>query len=98
MSTPITNPSPKRRFMASAQNVTSHRDMIATREFERGSDFAMLQYQWTVNAGMTDTQSALAAAYKLQGANEFLQTMKLLGETPRMPAPVIDQQNLDHKV
>ena len=90
----ITNPSPKQRFMESAQSVSAHRDMIASRAFERGADFALMEYTTQLELKVSNMNDAASTGLKIQGALEFLQTLRMLGETPRLPAKVSLSDNL----
>lgn len=68
---------PKARFQLSRDNVTKHRDMVDTREFERGADFAMAEY--VAEASVRETNPAVLGM-KIVGAQEFLKCFKMLGE------------------
>lgn len=75
--------------MQSSVRISEHRAMVSSDTFERSTDSAMLQYQSLVAGQVANGNDAIAAGFKLQGALEFLQTLKLLAETPRMPTPVV---------
>ncbi len=95
----ITNPTPKARFQESGQNVSNHRDLIGSREFERATDFALLEYQRQLSMqDISNLNTAAAAHIKMLGAMEFLQVLRNLSEAPTVPrmAPLTD--NLDHKI
>lgn len=94
-STPITNPTPKARFQESGDNISKHRDMIGSKEFQRGCDSALLQYQAVLGLRTTDMATAAANQFKLLGAQEFLQELRLLAEMPVRSAPVLNKE-LDH--
>lgn len=98
MAAPVVNPSPKTRFMQSPQVVSAHRDMIATNTFQIGCDFAMLEYQ-TRLALITpaDFNTYAASGMKMQGALEFLQILRMLGETPKLPVVTTPGDNLSHR-
>lgn len=81
----------------SNDSVSKHRDMVGSREFERGTDFALLQYAGLLSTQIKDGESAMAAGYKLQAAVEFYQTLKLLAETPKAPPLTVVNDNLDHR-
>lgn len=81
-SNPITNPTPKQRFQESGENISRHRDLIATKEFVRGCDFALLQYQAELALRTADATNAASNHFKMMGALEFLQTLRLLAEMP----------------
>lgn len=83
--------------MQSGVRISEHRSMVSSDTFERSADSAMLQYQSLVAGQIANGNDAIAAGFKLQGALEFLQTFRLLAETPRMPMPVITD-NLNAKV
>jgi hypothetical protein len=92
------NPSPKARFHESKDNISKHRDLIASREFERAIDFALLEYQRYMAQGPMDSNvnQALAGHYKQMGAVEFVHILKTLAEeAPIPPVRVMDQ--LDHR-
>jgi hypothetical protein len=77
---PSLNPSPKQRFRESADNISRHKSMLETREFERGIDFALMEYQAQLAIRVTDQYTAMSAGLKMQGALEFIQTLKTLTE------------------
>lgn len=64
-----------------------------SREFERGTDFAMLQYCIVLTQNLPDDKAAAAAGYKMAGAMEYLLQVKMLGEVPP-PAPKRTSDNL----
>lgn len=98
---PITNPSAKARFMASPDNITKHREMVDSREFERAIDFGLMQYQQRLAftlADETNSNAAAAAALKMKGAMEFVTELRMLGEAPRpIPTPARGD-NLNHNL
>lgn len=98
MNTPTILLSPKGRFLQSNDNVSRHRAMLESREFERASDFSMVQYCAFIAESVKDANTACSAGFKLQGAFEYANTFRMLGEQPKMPAPVAKNDNLDHKV
>lgn len=87
---------PKARFIQSNVRCSNHRELISGPVFEAGSDTALLQYCAELSNSISDPNTALAAAYRLQGAFQFLMGFKNLSEMPSAPAQV-PQQNLDHK-
>lgn len=95
--TPVANLFPKARFQQSPDNITKHRVMVDSREFERGTDFAFLQYCMLLGASVKTQEAAFSAGLKLAGAVEFLSTLKMLGEVQR-PLAEAQPANLDHKV
>jgi hypothetical protein len=88
------NPSPKTRFMESGLNISNHKKLVDSPEFQVGADYAMLQYQVKVTSQITNPDSAVAAGLKMLGALEFLETLKLLSESPRR-APLVTSDNLN---
>lgn len=93
--TPILNPSPKQRFMQSGTRVSDHRNMVSSDTFERSADAALLQYAGVL-ANATNPNEAMVNGLKLQGAQEFLQTFRLLAETFRAPTATVSD-NLNAK-
>jgi hypothetical protein len=93
---PLLNASPKYRFMQNSRAVSQHRDMIASTVFQHATDFALLQYQTILAQNTKGPDDATLAGLKLRGAHEFLETLTMMAETPRMPAPTI-VEGLDHK-
>lgn len=88
------NPSPKFQFLQSPDNAKKHLDLIASPEFNRGIQFALLQHQHNVATSPIQTPSdAMGHFFKIQGAIEFVQTLRLLAIQPQMPKPV-DRDNL----
>lgn len=87
------NPSPKTRFMQSPDNVSKHKALVDSREFQRGCDFSLLQYQAALSQQPADFQAGAGNYFKLLGAQEFIQTFKLLAESPQLPK-VVDRDNL----
>lgn len=82
MSTPAFNPNPpaKARFQESSDNVSKHQKLIQQPEFQRGLDFARLEYQRQLAEGVNDMNKAAVAGIKLQAVEEFLILLKYLGE------------------
>lgn len=95
---PNVNPTPKQRFLESKDNVSKHRELIGSREFDRAVDTGLAEYQRYLAQGPTDgnVNLALAGHYKQQGAIEFVHILKNLAEQPP-PAPVRTLDQLDHK-
>ena len=83
----LINPTPRARFQVSSDNVSKHRDLVDRNEFQRGADFALLQY----SAELTEKESnPTVIGLKIAGAHEFLKTFRLLSEKPDlkpMPRP-----------
>lgn len=79
------NPTPKARFQLSNDNISKHRDMVDKREFERGADFALLQY----SAELCDKENnPTVVGLKIAGAHEFLKIFRLLSERAELkPLP-----------
>ena len=88
----IVNPTPKMRFMDSNENLSKHRTLVDSKEFQRAEDFAMRQYTIEQMNRVTDANSAAAAGLKLLGAHEFLTTFRLLSEQAKIATirPVTD--------
>jgi hypothetical protein len=55
----------------------------------------MLEYMSQLAQRANDGNTAAAMGLKLQGALEFLQTMKMLGETPRLAPAQRSNDNLN---
>lgn len=88
---PVLNPSPKTRFLSSDQNVGKHRDMVDSNEFQRAADFALMEYQ----AILCQRESNPAVlGMKIMGAQEFLQTLRLLSEKVQVKPAVKIMDNL----
>lgn len=97
MSQTITNSIPRARFQTSADNIKKHRDLVDSPEFIRASDFAVAQYAGECTVGLGTAADAVAAGYKIQGAMEFLQTFRMLSESPTAPKNV-PTPSLNHRV
>jgi hypothetical protein len=99
MSVVVKNPSPKARFQESADNVSKHRDLIQTREFQRAVDFALLQYAAKLHDETNGNLNVAAGAHlRMTGAHEFLFTLRNLAESTDFPARRAETPNLDHTV
>lgn len=97
MSVVVSNPSPKKRFQESVDNVKKHRDLIQLREFDRAADFALLQYMAQLGQETDGNLNAAAAAHlRLAGAREFLWTFRNLGESVEFIPRRVETPNLDH--
>lgn len=83
------NPSPKARFMQSGTRISNHRALIMSDAFEDAADAAMLQMQRAMANDIKDGNSAMAAGFRMLGAQEFLANFRLLAETPRAPSPPV---------
>lgn len=94
MATIVTNPTPQQRFQQDNKKVSEHRDMVGTKAFEVGSDFAMMEYTRMLAMRVVDGNTSAATGLKLQGALEFLQTFRLLAENPTPVRPTQPPQNL----
>lgn len=94
MQTQSPNLSPKGRFMLAAENVTRHKSMVDSDHFTLACDAALLQVQGLWVQQITEPNTAMAVGLKLQGAMEFIQALKLLAETPRLPTPQLVPDNL----
>lgn len=81
---PNTDPTPKTRFLALPDAVKHHRAMMEDRAFERGIDFALLQYQVELAGKCTDANAAMRTGLCLLGAQEFVHILKTLSETSKL--------------
>jgi hypothetical protein len=81
----VVNPLPKARFQTSPDNITKHRDLVDRNEFQRGCDFALLEYQ----AELCDKENnPTVVGLKIAGAQEFLKVFRLLSEKAQLkPIP-----------
>lgn len=87
----VLNPSPKTRFLASGNNIATHREMVDNAAFQRAADFALMEYQ----AILCQRESNPAVlGMKIMGAQEFLQTFRLLSEKVQLKPPVKINDNL----
>lgn len=93
----VLNPSPKARFMQSGDNVSKHRKMVDSGEFQRAVDAGFLQFASFHASSITDSQSAMAAGFRIQGAFDVLQTIRMLSESPNVAKP-LPSENLNHNV
>ena len=94
VATPVNRiPTPKIRFQQSADNAAKHRALIESKDFQRGSDYALLEYQNQLSGLSVDGNGAAALHFKMLGAQEFLQTFRLLGDVFVMPK-LVDMDNL----
>lgn len=98
MPAPNTNPTPKQQFQESKDNISKHRALIESGEFQRAIHYALLQHDRTLCEVMpNDLGSAGSNFLRSQGARMFVDILLKLGEMP--PAPVTSSPiiNLDHR-
>jgi hypothetical protein len=91
---PPINPSPKWRFMQSEQNISKHRQLVDSPEFDRAIDFAQMQYiRGLVETAPQDisgtTYMAVSASLfqRVVGMQEFVKVLRHLAETPPPMTP-----------
>jgi hypothetical protein len=84
----VTNPTPKTRFLESGLRISEHRKMVDSPAFQAGADSALLEYSALLSTQSVDGQGAAANHFKLRGAQEFLQVLRNLSETPPQIIPV----------
>lgn len=92
---PIKNPTPREQFRESGDNVTKHRNLVDSPEFNRAVHYALLEYQTLLVAQAKDGNSSMAVGFRLQGALELMGVMRNLAE----PAPIIQrlaERGLNH--
>lgn len=94
MSQPNVNLSPRARFQLVRNAITSHRALIEHAQFDPSTDAAMLEYQSQLAMQNKDGNSAMANGFKIQGAIEYLQTLKQLAEAGYTHTPRKDLDNL----
>lgn len=92
--TGITNPTPKERFQSAKENITSHQSMTELPAFDRAFDSGMMEYCNMLARGVNDSQSAMSAGFKLQGAIEFAAQVKNLSEQHTVFQKRTDRDNL----
>lgn len=98
MASPNTNPTPRQQFQESKDNISKHRAMIESGEFQRAIHFSLLQLDRTLCDQMPqDLGGAGANFLRSQGARMFVETLLRLAEMPP-PLPAENRiLNLDHK-
>lgn len=77
--------------MQNASNVSAHRQLAQNPEFQRSLDVALLQY--TYRLSKTQGLQPGITSLKIAGAVEFIDELKLLVETVKLP-DVKPQDNL----
>jgi len=90
------NATPKARFLESSDNAAKHRDLVDSREFQRGCDFAMLEMSRSLSESTNNAQDAIPAALMLRGAHEFLEIFRRLSEKPIDPPVPPPARNLNY--
>lgn len=93
--TPLKNPTPREQFRQSGDNITKHRNLVDSPEFERAVRFGLLEYQVLLAGQIRDGNSAMATGFKLQGALELMQVMRNLSETAAPQQRMLDK-GLNH--
>jgi len=88
--------SPKERFQQNVVDAKAFAAIAHSELFDRATDAAMLQF---VNGlGYTQDQlSAVASAYRLQGAQQFLAVLTTLADSKLAPTPPSDRLDYTQK-
>lgn len=92
----ISNAMPKARFAESGDNLRKHRDLVDSKEFQRGTDFAILEYATHLASSVSDANSALRAGFALAGAIDYVLTLKTLADVPK-PLAQAPSNGIDYK-
>lgn len=92
---PIRNPNPRQRFQMNGTFLKDHHNLVDNPAFERGCDYALLQYQRQISESVTDANGAGAAGLKMKGVMEFLAVFRNLAET-NVPTTKRLDDNLQH--
>ena len=89
---------PRTRFQESSQNISKHRELVGSGEFQRACDYGILEYvaRLTSSTDAGDQAAMHAMGLKISGAHEFLLVIRMLSEKPTAPTPTV-VPNLDHK-
>ena len=95
-SIPNPNPTPKQQLLSDKKRVTAHLDLMERPQFQDSINTALLQYSLSVNANVTDANSAAMAGMKLKGAQEFVDILFRLAFNPAEPTRP-ESQKLNHK-
>jgi hypothetical protein len=94
---PIVNPTPRQAFQANKKQVEYHRDVFSAPATNVSIDTALLQYQRQMcDARDGDGNKAAANHFKLQGAQEFVNILRHLGEHAA-PSKTTAEQSLDYR-
>jgi hypothetical protein len=88
--------SPRERFRADKELVSGFNDLIDSSRMQSAFDAAMLEYQSSLKIAITP-EEATANWYRIEGAQKFLLTLKLLN-TSVDASKRVDTQKLDYKV
>jgi hypothetical protein len=82
---PNVNPTPKQEFMENSKFVSMHREMMQQPMMYVSIQYALLQYQREMaNVRAIDGNAAATSFFKIQGALEFVDLLRKLGETPEI--------------
>lgn len=92
---PIRHPTPRQRFLMNGAFLKEHHNLVDSIAFERGCDYALLQYQRQISENITDANGAGAAGLKMKGVMEFLAVFRSLADTSLPPQRRPDD-NLAH--
>lgn len=85
------NITPKQRFQRSGLKLSNHRDLVASESFIIGAETALLEYQAKITSQITDGNTAMAAGFRLMGAQELVNCIRNLADTvPNLKTVVND--------
>jgi len=93
------NPSPGTRFRASNDNISKHRDLVDSREFQRALDFAKLEMLDQITRGrpVQGMNDYAIMGLEMVGAMHFCDILLHLSEQPMPPKMPPAAPPLDHK-
>lgn len=93
---PVVNPTPKQLLAANKELLSRHRDFMQNPYLSQTIDMAMAQYvRVLAEKQAMDGNTAAANFFKIEGAHDFVNTLRRLGETPELPAQST-KNNLDY--
>ncbi len=97
------NPRPKQEFLASAIACKAHKALIERADFQNSLRTAMAQYtrrMCELAPASLDSANQLQASamcfQRIQGMNDFVNTLLSLAEVPRQPAKVQSDNLTQH--
>jgi len=79
----ITNNYPKLEFQQSSDNISKHRELIVSKSFERGIQYALAHYHRLLTE--RNPNEAMMSHFKSAGAEEFVKELRMLAEKPKIP-------------
>jgi hypothetical protein len=93
----VVNPTPRQKFQTIPSTVSAHRELMQNPQLNFSIDMALMEMQRRqANVADKDVTGAATNHFKIQGALEFVEILRHLGETATLPPRQTQTQQLKY--